>query len=1170
MRLRQPVNIKKTLLLALFVFGVPLFLSAKAYAASCTVGFMCGYNTGGYNGSDVPRLIWTDNPGHNFGSFNPTVRPGQRLNFQIGYNSATATPGYTSASWISIRDGDVISSINGAHYANLNNCANVRAQDPATDPALPYVWPTSPYYNVAWQTTSGGAWTCDAITNYKAGMASTWLGDANSPGAYAAWFGGAGGSAMWGFSIDIAPTVSTATTFCFRNHVSIQAGADATPAALAKVMAVGGADSNRGGNVCFNVVPDYPPIGDIRNVTCFGVELLAYDRNTSGTPISTPYSVWRYKYSNGVWDNPMGNNASNAGNWFNYPIDQVDHFVQSPMMRYDVYVLNIETNAWVLVASKNFTNSCNHIPAGDITANCDQMSVLAYDRDFRTNALRSTQFSVNRVKSNGTDTPINNQPSSGGSWMNFPRADQTDVHIASPTIRYEVWARDIETGIWNLVSNKNITNTCDQLPTFAFTANCGGIQITGLNDTDRPGQGVAWQVTVFHDGGSSLARTYSGRNNGNTAMLAIPPENGVNGGWRVEARATSLRRVTGIDLPTRVTTQTRNIVPCYRASCTVSFTGNMTGIPGAPANGVLAGSDFNARVTVTNTNPDPTARIPGASVPSFFIAPHAGGGGDSAQWAPISNSSTPTNGSTRVRMNQDLNPGQSMTMTFRLHAPNTVALRPIIIDHLYDGKFWYQTPCTSSPSAAIYQPFAFTPIAGAPNLLPDVENPERIEYSTDLTQASGNAPGYPGATYYTGAVPFGQYLNTLQYRPIATGVFKPNPFNNTNRPASYSGASNAVQDTWVDTILGGQFNHGGTVDTWTAGDQACSSLTIDRATGLIGPSNNILIPTSATTPPNCIRVVNMPYARFYGHDVAAGGAFGAPQLGNGEIFGFTKDATQGAGTAVEFAAYALESVNGFSTAATRTASPPRPAGGLTYANTPAAGGLSGSRAAPDYFNAWRFAEETAIATGSVTKNINTPASDIPDKEQSWYRVSAGSRLTINGGTNYSKRHTIFVEGDVFINSNIEFDTTWADIREIPSFVVVVKGGNIYIGAGVSRLDGIYVAQPRVDGSAGKIFTCANSSGAYAESAIFASCGTQLRVNGIFAAQEVKFLRTYRSLRDIPVTPGPTYAREPAATTSAAEVFQLGPELYLARHIFRSEGSQSNGKYDYLINAPPIL
>jgi hypothetical protein len=71
---------------------------------------------------------------------------------------------------------------------------------------------------------------------------------------------------------------------------------------------------------------------------------------------------------------------------------------------------------------------------------------------------------------------------------------------------------------------------------------------------------------------------------------------------------------------------------------------------------------------------------------------------------------------------------------------------------------------------------------------------------------------------------------------------------------------------------------------------------------------------------------------------------------------------------------------------------------------------------------------------------------------------------------------------------------------------------------------------------------------------------------------VKFLRTFKTLSDVPFTPGNPiiYAKEQFGSDNAAESFRLPPEYYLAQPVFRSQGNQAAGKYDYFVTLPPVL
>ncbi len=188
--------------------------------------------------------------------------------------------------------------------------------------------------------------------------------------------------------------------------------------------------------------------------------------------------------------------------------------------------------------------------------------------------------------------------------------------------------------------------------------------------------------------------------------------------------------------------------------------------------------------------------------------------------------------------------------------------------------------------------------------------------------------------------------------------------------------------------------------------------------------------------------------------------------------------------------------------------------------------------ATDYFKSTKSPATTVINPAS-----NLPGSGVSglaDRKQSGFKPSTG-KLTLTGGSGYNRHHSLYVDGDVFISDNIMYAGSggWATLDAIPSLELYVKG-NIYIKNTVTNLDGLFVAQPKDDGSKGKIYTCANGSGdLFAAGDLFAQCRQKLKVNGSFIAQETKFLRTAGTLSDVDTVPG-----TPVSSTGGTPAFNF--------------------------------
>lgn len=332
---------------------------------------------------------------------------------------------------------------------------------------------------------------------------------------------------------------------------------------------------------------------------------------------------------------------------------------------------------------------------------------------------------------------------------------------------------------------------------------------------------------------------------------------------------------------------------------------------------------------------------------------------------------------------------------------------------------------------------------------------------------------------------------------------------------------------------------------------------------------------------NCtgeISIANKPYLRVYGNDVRVGGGFKAANgictvsnpkatilaFNRGEAAASANSETW-IGSASQFASFALGEIGGFMSAGQNN---PR-------TNTPA--GSSITRPVLD-LTFGNYDPTNSIALRVPTAN---PATFDTGKVEGFGGESGMANcitdyytaITTGGGTNIvgssigastkSGSTAEYHDGDLQINGNIDYPASWAD-GSTPSYYLVVKG-DIYIQANVSKLAGVYIAQPDpVTGEGGHIYTCANNLGLYTGTQLYEACNNaRLVVNGAFIAKQVKFQRTIDSLRD-------ASSNETAASSRAAEIFDFSPEVYITN----PHGSLRNGstkvQYDFITSLPPIL
>jgi hypothetical protein len=334
-----------------------------------------------------------------------------------------------------------------------------------------------------------------------------------------------------------------------------------------------------------------------------------------------------------------------------------------------------------------------------------------------------------------------------------------------------------------------------------------------------------------------------------------------------------------------------------------------------------------------------------------------------------------------------------------------------------------------------------------------------------------------------------------------------------------------------------------------------------------------LVGTTATNCTGTVTVAAKPYIRIYNGDVLSGSGFAntSPtcQLSSGaRQIGFNRGgsgAGAGAGAGTTLAAFALGKNVDFASAAMRAAHP-LPVKGLTFANVSAvtadgqangnyggelSSGFFNTQCVPDYFTESQVNGGTSLAAGS-----SIPATVLP------------------AGTTSASRVNYYVDGDVFITGNITYlvaaganPTFGADPNTIPSFRVVARG-NIYIAPGVSEINGSLIAQPRNDGTRGRIYTCAQSSwSANTPNNIptaaqqSASCTGKLTIFGSVIAKELKLLRTLGTLRN-------AASNEPYTSANQAEAIIFSPEQWLRNP--RTGTTTRQEPYQSITGLPPIL
>jgi hypothetical protein len=332
-----------------------------------------------------------------------------------------------------------------------------------------------------------------------------------------------------------------------------------------------------------------------------------------------------------------------------------------------------------------------------------------------------------------------------------------------------------------------------------------------------------------------------------------------------------------------------------------------------------------------------------------------------------------------------------------------------------------------------------------------------------------------------------------------------------------------------------------------------------------------------------MNVVDLPYFQASGADVSSGGDFGSCTSTGGTLAGWYDSQTAKAGADSFFAAIALGQEVGFASGqGTTEGNPTGSPNGLSFANTTPVSGTSPSATIGGNYGGTHclftpVVPADATVNGATSYTVGTaPLSNATVTDTNNVSLTGG---TVAAGTN----DALYVTGNVYIGSNVIYGTnadgSWTintdGTSNIPSFVLVVTGGNIYIDPNVTELDGTYVAEAK-NGVGGTIFTCGQANYSPVATADLYSCNKQLTIYGSFVADSVSLMRTYGTLNNATSTENPNSGALKActngsakSTTCAAESFDFSPEMFLSTPGFRQPDNGAN-TYDSITSLPPIL
>lgn len=652
---------------------------------------------------------------------------------------------------------------------------------------------------------------------------------------------------------------------------------------------------------------------------------------------------------------------------------------------------------------------------------------------------------------------------------------------------------------------------------------CTRFRLVGVRDNDRSSQAVKYDI--WNGPSPSGAPMRSGSVSGDTPWfdhgIFSPP--GVT--FTVRLYSIDAEGNSKLGKFSQITRSSPS--PCYSAGCSINIFENVSGNPpGGPD--LNAGQKTSATVNVTSLGEEP---LVGNSENLSLIINDI--------WNPLSDAGPSVSISgTGVRLHQDITKYVTRSAAFSINAPNTINNHPFNVAVRYKGHDVGGCAVT----ARTFKYFDLGTHASV-NLLPTEEDPTQAIYggngnheNVPAEYAGGISVGYSAEAQRT---PYGQTQQTVDSR-ISTGT----------TPGVYSYTYN------VPPLR-------------NAGDSYCLLFNIVQSRGWIGP-NNIFGETSPEQATSCVSIHDKPYIRAYGGDVVAGSNFAvgdACNNGNPSQINTYRSAVPGkSGSGVQFAALALGQIKGFSSASLRSASPISPVG-LTFSNMIGTDNISPSVSANDGGSYDGSPICVADYFGTTQKenihNISTTNFDIAsldaddDGKQTLINTSGSFKVHISNsaaGSSFGLKHTLFVDGDVVLSDDIIYSGLG------PNFSLVVRG-DIYIDRSVAQLDGLFVAQPR-DAGGGNVYTCTNEGNQFnnSNSDLWDNCRSRLVINGAVIAGKVKLQRVIDSLRD-------SLVGEPYASSRAAEIFILSPEIYLNSPVLELDNGNS---YDYITALPPIL
>lgn len=344
---------------------------------------------------------------------------------------------------------------------------------------------------------------------------------------------------------------------------------------------------------------------------------------------------------------------------------------------------------------------------------------------------------------------------------------------------------------------------------------------------------------------------------------------------------------------------------------------------------------------------------------------------------------------------------------------------------------------------------------------------------------------------------------------------------------------------------------------------------------LMFQGNPINLGEQIPCPPQEVSPATKPYFQVWGGDINTGGGFesvdtnGAFSCGNDypdyvspsspstggdqnyggiKAFGYT-DATGSYGSLSDFGALSLGLIATNPSAKIGFAAQPR------FSNTSSPNGELDST--PQDFCAMDFFDRTQKTPAPTAIGPPSQLSSLSGSPTDQYIVNQNIDSFAGGTVPSGRKITLYVKGDITITGNITY-ANWDPNNpdSAPSLAIVVKG-NINIASNVTRIDGLFVAQPSSSGQDGEFNTCANNGGNQ-------FCSSQLVANGAVIARKIKPLRSDGTVSQDAC---PAFLAYPCANFhKPAEIFNYIPSMVFISPNFSPIYNSLQGLY----NLPPVF